>query len=528
MTQKNVSEANWDAEISELMYRRSKAEEMGGEKSVAFQHKRGKLTVRERINELVDDKSFFEMGKIVGKGKYNELGNLEEFTPSNSVIGTAKVEGKKMVVSGDDFTVRAGSSESAVPDKWVYAERMAYEMKIPLIRLVDTAGGSVKILEQQKSTKIPGYPRWPVVPLLGSVPVVGMALGACAGLGAVKVGVTHFSVMVKEKSQVFAGGPPVVKRGLNVDVTKEELGGYRLHTRKSGLIQNEAEDEQDAFNQVKTFLSFMPRNVWELPKRKTSIERTEEELQKLNNLIPKDKRKVYNIRKILSLVFDQESIFEMGRYFGGSTVTCLARLDGYTVGVLANDPMIMGGAMTKRASNKIEKFVDMCDTFHIPIINFVDQPGVMMGIEAESEGTLGAAFKAMAAIEQAEVPWCSIVIRRAFGVGGGAHGPKHGLEGRSLNHRYAWPSAVWGSVPIEGGVAAAHKREIENADSPEAFLQEKEDYYRNLISPFRTAEKFGIVDIIKPSETRAILNDWIEDAYFLTKNQLGLKKRTMR
>lgn len=526
---KVTNSEDWSAELEELHYRRKKAEEMGGEKSVNYQHSLGKQSVRERIAKLLDENSFNEFGKIAGKGIYNEKGVLQSFTPSNSVVGTGRIGGKKVVLSGDDFTVRAGSSESAVSDKWVYAERYAHEMKMPLVRLVDTAGGSVRLLEQQQATKIPGYSRWPTISLLGRVPVVSIAMGPCAGLGAIRVGFSHFSVMIKDKSHVFAGGPPIVKQGLNQEVTKEELGGWRVHTQISGIVHNAAEDEEDAFRQVRKFLSYMPRNVWQIPERQATEEDNCKLLdEELNFVIPKNRRKVYNIRKILAKVFDKGSIFEISRYFGGSTVTCLARLNGYTVGVMANDPKIMGGAMTAQAARKIERFVDMCDTFHIPIINFVDQPGVMTGSEAEKNGTLGAAMRAIGAIEQASIPWCSIIIRRAFGVGGGAHGPKHGPEGRSLNHRFAWPSARWGSIPIEGGVAAAYKREIEEANDPDAYREKIEEYYRRLESPFRTAEKFGVVDIIEPAETRLVLCNWIEDAYELTKEQIGMKRRTMR
>jgi acetyl-CoA carboxylase carboxyltransferase component len=172
--------------------------------------------------------------------------------------------------------------------------------------------------------------------------------------------------------------------------------------------------------------------------------------------------------------------------------------------------------------------VDLCDTFHLPIVNFTDQPGLMIGLEAESAGTVPIAYRAAGAIEQASVPWVSIIIRRAFGVGGGLHGPKFGPTGQSLNLRYAWPSAVWGSIPVEGGVAAAYRREIEAAEEPVVKRQEIENYYHNLASPFRTAEKFGIVDIIKPSETRALLCDWVEDAYQVNQTQLGPKQRPMR
>ncbi|WP_163851901.1 acyl-CoA carboxylase subunit beta [Pseudooceanicola aestuarii] len=520
-------ETGWAPEMEELQFRRARAEELGGAEAVAFQHGRDKLTVRERIDVLSDAGSFRELGKLTGKGRYDEHGRMEDFTPSNSVVGYGRVNGRKVVISGDDFTIRAGSSESTVSDKWVYAERIAHEYEMPLVRLVDTAGGSVKLLEQQQATKLPGYARWPSISLLGKVPVVGMALGACAGLGAIKVGISHFSVMVKDQGFVFAGGPPVVKQGLGQDVTKEALGGSRVHTR-SGVVMNEARDEQDAFEQVKRFLSFMPPNIWETPDRIASDDDPERADPELDDAIPRDRRKVYDPRAILNRIVDQGSFFEVSRRFGGSVITGYARLNGHAVGIIANDPVVKGGALTLQAAQKMARFVDICDSFHLPVVNFVDQPGVMTGLEAETAGTMSAAIGLLGALEQVSVPWCSIIIRRAFGVGGGAHGPKHGPEGRSLNYRFAWPSARWGSIPIEGGVAAAYKKDITAAEDPDAFREELEAYYHRLASPFRTAEKFGIVDIIAPRETRSLLCDWVADAHALTTRQTGPKRRTMR
>lgn len=519
--------ADWAEDYEELSYRRAMADSLGGEGAIAFQHDRGKKTVRERIDTLLDPGTFHELGKIAGKGKYDAGGRLVEFTPSNAVIGTGRVAGRKLVASGDDYTIRAGSSESTVSDKWVYAERLAHEYRMPLVRLVDTAGGSVRILEQSQSTKIPGYSTWPSISLLGRVPVVGMGLGACAGLGAIKVGISHFSVMTRDTAFVFAGGPPVVKQGLKMDVTKEELGGARIHTR-SGVVSNEARTEEDAFEQVRRFLSYMPRNVWETPPRGLTDDDLNRAEVALDTIIPQDRRKSYRSRDIVRLVMDKDSVFEVGKRFGASISTSYARLNGYAVGVISSDPAVMGGALTLQASRKMARFVDICDTFHLPIVNFVDQPGVMTGPSAEAAGTLSAAIDLLGAIEQAQTPWCSIIVRRAFGVGGGAHGPKYGPEGRSINHRFAWPSARWGSIPVEGGVAAAYKKEISAAADPEQHRIDIENYYHELASPFRTAEKFGIVDIIRPAETRLVLCDWVEDAFELTTMQTGLKTRTMR
>lgn len=514
--------------FAELEARRAAAMGMGGPEGLAKQASLGKLTARERIDRLLDPGSFVEMGMLAGKGHYDAHGRFESFSPANAIMGAGHVEGRRIVVSADDFTIRGGSSESSVSDKWIYAERYAHQMRLPIVRLVETGGGSIKILEQNQSTKIPGYPTWPWMPLLAQSPVVGIALGACAGLGAVKVAATHFSVMVRGMAQVFAGGPPVVKRGIGEDIHKEHLGGAEVHTRLSGIVTNAAEDEDDALAQARRFLSFMPTNVWDLPPRLASTDDRSRADPGLDEAIPLDTRKIFNVRNILKAVFDRDSLFELGRTFGGSTVTMLGRLDGCAVGVVANDPRVMGGALTAQAARKLERFVDLCDTFHLPIVNFVDQPGVMFGGDAEKAGTIGAAMQAISAIEQSRVPWCAIILRRSFGVGGQMHGPQHGPDGYALLHRFAWPTARWGSIPVEGGVAAAYKRELSEVANPLERQAELEAYYQQLSSPYRTAERFGVIDIIKPRETRPLLCDWVQDACAVTRDQTGIRTRTFR
>ena len=260
-------EAGWQPEFAELRHRRAIAREMGGTEAIARWHAEGRLTARERIDAFLDAATFQELGSLAGKGRYLADGALERFTPANCVMGTGAVEGRRLVVVADDFTLRGGSSEAAISDKWVYAERMAYEFRMPLVRFVDSAGGSVKLLEQMGRTKIPGYALWPFAQLLGLVPVASIAFGSCVGLGAARMLASHFSVMIRDKSYVFAAGPPVVRQGLGQDVTKEELGGASVHTKVSGCINNAAASEQDALDQIRRFLSYMPRNVWELPPR---------------------------------------------------------------------------------------------------------------------------------------------------------------------------------------------------------------------------------------------------------------------
>jgi acetyl-CoA carboxylase carboxyltransferase component len=513
----------WKAEVDEIVRRRQLAEQMGGEEQVARHHRAGKLTVRERIAALLDEGSFREMGALTGSAKYDAQGNLVDFTPANVVVGSGKINSRRVVVSGEDFTIRAGSSEATNPEKWQYAEKMAFELKMPIIRLVDTAGGSIKLLEQSGLTKLPGYPHSDGVGLLGYIPVVAAALGSVAGLGAARMVGSHFSIMVKGTSQVFAAGPYVVKPATGEDLDKEALGGHLVHARGSGVIDNEAESELDAFDQIRRFLSYLPQNVYQIPPRVESAdspERTEEELL---SIIPRDKRKGYDTRRILELVFDRGSLFEIGRCQGRSVISMFGRLNGYPVGIMANDPMWYAGSMTATAAEKSIRFIDLCDSFHLPIVNMVDQPGVMIGKAAEKAGTIRIAVRVLAAIEQSRTPWMAIILRKAFGVAGSGYGRQH-----DLNMRYAWPSGSWGSIPVEGGVEAAYFREIQQSENPEARLAELTVHYRNLASPLRTAERFGVNDLIDPRETRPLLCDWVEQAYQIIPQQLGPVFRTMR
>jgi len=514
---------SWHPEVEEIHRRRERAKQMGGPDSVAKHHRAGKLTVRERIERLLDEGSFNEIGALTGAAQYDAQGNLTDFTPANVVIGTGRLNQRRIVVSGEDFTIRAGSSEATLSEKWIWAERLAGEMRMPIVRLVDTAGGSVKLLEKMGATKLPGYPTNEAKNLLGLIPVVAACLGSVAGLGAARVVSTHFSVMVKGSSQAFAAGPYVVTPATGEVLNKEELGGSRIHARGSGVVDNEAEDEMGAFEQIRRFLSYFPQNCYQIPPKQDSDDDPGRREEELISLVPRERRKSYNVRKILKLIFDRDSLFEIGRYQGRSVVSMLGRVKGYPVGIMASDTNFFGGGMDVSASEKIIRFVDMCDSFHLPIVNFVDQPGVVVGLAAEKQGTIRKAMRALAAIEQTQVPWLAIIMRKSFGVAGSGYGRLAGL-----NWRVAWPSGYWGSLPLEGGVQAAYWREIQSAEDPEARLDELMTYYRQFESPFRTAERFGVQDIIDPRDTRPLLCDWIDMAYEVLPQQLGPVYRTMR
>ncbi|AOY60386.1 acyl-CoA carboxylase subunit beta [Desulfococcus multivorans] len=518
----------WRKELEELAERKRIAHGLGGEENIARQHAKGKMTVRERIAVLCDPETFLERGILAGAPVYDEAdpNELEALVPCPFVMGIGKIAGRRVAVHGDDFTVKGASVGRLYKSKGAYFVKMARSLKLPMVRLIEGAGGSIREILEIGYTELPSSGDECTqnrVAVMSEIPVVSAGFGSVAGLGALYMVQSHFSVMVRNMCHVFVGGPPLVKAAFGEDLTKEALGGYERHTRISGVVDNDAVDERDALDQVKRFLSYMPANVWEMPRRSdTTRDDPNRREAALASIIPRNQRKPYDMRKLLNLVLDRDSIFEIGPFQGRSQITALARLNGYPVGVLANDPCFLGGSFNYDVAEKFQRFVDMCDTFHLPIVNFSDQPGFTIGSQSEIHGTIRKGVRASFALIQATVPVAVIYVRKCFGVAGGAQ--KSGLR---LSWRYAWPSAVWGNIPVEGGVYAAHRREIEAAGDP-ACLEKLQETYRAVASPFRTAEAFGIEDIIDPRDTRPLLSEWVEMAYPVEQNHLGPKTRGMR
>jgi acetyl-CoA carboxylase carboxyltransferase component len=495
---------SWQCELDALDARRAWTQRMGGEEKVANQHQQGKQSVRERIDQLLDAGSFREIGSISGWGQYDEKGELTSLNPTNQVIGWGHVDGRPVAVIGDDFTVRGGSSDASIAEKRIYPERLAHGMRMPLIRLVDGTGGggSVKQIERMGYTYVPTVAGWEFVDRnLSQVPVVGLALGSVSGLGAARVAATHYSLMVRQTSQIFAAGPPVVAY-VGQKVTKEELGGSALHAR-NGMVDDEVESESEAFARTRTFLSYLPRSIDELPERRPCDDPRDRQDESLLSAIPKSDRQVYAIRPIVRSIVDNGDFFEIGRQWGRSLVTGFARLDGWPVAVIASDSYIYGGAWSRQACEKVIRFLDLAETFRLPVVHLVDVPGFQIGLEAEKAATVRFGARVMSAITQSTVPWATVILRKCFGLAGAAHRP----EGR-YSLRVAWPSAQWGSLPVAGGLEAAYRRELESAIDPVETRRSIERRLESLSSPFLTAEKFGIEEIVDPRKTRSILCDF--------------------
>ncbi len=492
---------SWQPELDELARRREMALALGGADKVARHRANGKLTVRERIAGVVDPGSFEEVGSISGFPEYGPDGVLQRFMPANVLCGRARIEGRSVFVTGDDFTVRGGANDGGLRDKFTFAETSARRWRIPLVRLVDGTGGggSVKHLETMGRTYLPDVESFTeVLGALSEVPVVSLGLGSVAGMGAARVCASHYSVMVRGTSQLFAAGPPVVAR-TGRTVTKEELGGADLHAR-IGTIDDVVDSEAEAFERARRFLSYLPSSVHALAERGPCGDDPRRRHEALLTAVPRDARKVYKMRPILEAVFDAGSWFETGRSWGRSVITGLARIDGWPVAVLASDPYHYGGAWTSDACRKAIRLVDLAQAFQLPVVHFVDIPGFLIGPDAEAAGVMRYGTQALAAIRQSTVPWCAVVVRKAFGMAALSQ-----RNGSKAFMRMAWPSAQWGSLPIAGGVDAAYRAVIEAAEDPAAMRSQIEARLELLQSPLRTAEAFGVEEIVDPRDTRAHL-----------------------
>jgi len=490
---------DWQPAVDAIRHREAQARAMGGPDKLARQHDSGKLDVRQRIAALLDPGSFHELGTVTGR--FREQAGVPVFQPTNFLTGRGRIDGRAVVVGADDFTVRGGASDAFNIRKQIYSEQMANELRLPILRLVDGTGGggSIRSLVELGRTYVPALPGWEVaVDNLATVPVVSLALGPCAGFGAARVAASHFSVMVRGLSQVFTAGPPLVA-AIGEHRSKEELGGADVHGR-NGTVDVVVETEAEAFAAARRFLSYLPSSVHELAPRVDPTDDPDRAEDWLIGAVPADRRKVYRIRPIIEAVTDAGSFFEIGAGFGKALVTGLARLDGWPVAVLASDPYIYGGSWGADAADKAVRFIDLADTFHLPVVHLVDNPGFLIGLAAEQASVIRHGVRALTAVYQARVPWCSIILRKVFGVGGAGHS-----NYARLQYRYAWPSADWGSLPAEGGIEATYRAELAESADPDALLRELAGRVEQTQGVLKTAEAFDIEQLIDPRDTRSLL-----------------------
>lgn len=516
------------------------------EPGVVRQRARGKLTCRERIDLLLDPGSFREIGSVAGFASYDDEGRILEFTPANHVGGWGTIEGRKAVVCADDFTSRGGHSDGAIGAKAAYLDRLSMELRVPSIRLLDgsSGGGSVASMvpaqrqEGESAAKestgaikagrprvtgtggsfLPGHlgsSMW--VEQLSTVPVVNLLLGSVVGIGAAKAVLGHFSVMVRDIAQLFVAGPPVVAHAMGYDITKEELGGWQVHCT-NGSVDNLAETEEEAMAMARRFLSYLPSSVYEAPpvapaRRDDPPDRREEELF---TLIPRKRTTTFDIRRAIALLADRDSFFEIGRLWGSDQVTGFVRFNGYPMGVIASDSRhVNGGALTADGCKKLTRHLDLCDLFHLPVLNLVDNPGFAVGLEHETTGTIRRGGEWMIAFAQVRVPIFTVLMRRSFGVAGN----NYATPQARASVRVAWPAADVGGIPPEGGIEAAYKRQLAEAADPEALRAELYARIESVRGPLGPLSRFQLEEIIDPRDTRRLVCEWVEGAYRIAAQQ---------
>ncbi|MCP4959112.1 MAG: ATP-grasp domain-containing protein [Actinomycetia bacterium] len=512
---------------------------------VVRQRSRDKLTCRERIALLLDDGSFREIGSLAGFTSYDEYGDIVAFTPANHVGGAGRIEGRPVVVCADDFTSRGGHSDGAIGAKSFYLDQLSIELLNPAVRLLDgsSGGGSVAsmvpknqgdgdVAAKESSGAIKaGRPRVSggggsfLPPHLGAseyaeqlstVPVVNILLGSVVGLGAAKAVLGHFSVMVRDIAQLFVAGPPVVSHAMGYDVTKEDLGDWRIHCR-NGSVDNLADSEGEAVEMTRQFLSYLPSSVHELPPVRASDDPADRSDQELFTIVPRKRTATFDIRRAIELIADKDSFFEVGPMWGSDQVVGFVRMAGRPLGVVATDSRHEnGGAMTADGCDKITRHLDLCELFNVPVLNLVDNPGFAVGIEHEQRGTIRKGGEWMIAFAQVRVPIFTVLMRRSFGVAGnGVVTPR-----RRHNTRVTWPSADAGGIPPEGGIEAAYKRQLAEADDPVAFRAELMERIESARGPVGPLNRFELEEMIDPRDTRRHICEWVETAYRVVEAQL--------
>ncbi|KAJ4377731.1 hypothetical protein N0V83_000561 [Neocucurbitaria cava] len=486
------------------------------------QKQAGKLWVRERVEQLLDPGSFQEVGSVSGTVKWKQLGPVKEepleYVPSNNVQGFGRLRGRKIVFTADDFSIRAGHADGALMDKTIYMEKLAIALKIPIVKLVDgsSGGGSVTTIRTTGYSYVPPLPSFAQVvkQLNMGIPNLGAVVGPAIGLGAARVVACHFSVMAADIGSLFNAGPSVVQNAtFEEGLSFTDLGGPAMHCT-NGTIDNLAPDEAGCFEQLRTVLSYLPDCGTKLPHTVESSDPIDRVSENLRSIIPRSKNRMYNPRAIITEVVDQGSFFEIGSLWGTTAIVGLARFAGKPVGIVSLNCEVNAGALDALGSQKITRMLKFLDVFNIPLVQFVDVPGYAIGTVAERTATMRHGVTLAATYYSTTMPIFSVIVRRVYGVAGGVM-----LDCRDPRMRIAWPSGLWGSLPLEGGIEVGHSFELKEIERKHGKEKRNERYaeleneYRRLMNPVRTANKFGVEEIVDPAYTRRICCEWVSHVY---------------
>lgn len=489
-------EENLDA----LLAARSRAEHAGTEEQIKKQHDRGKLTARERVNLLLDPDSFVELDRY-RTHRTDDFGLGDQRIPGDGVIvGHGTIDGRPVCVYAQDFTVFGGSLGEVHADKIQKVQKLAMKMGVPIIGLNDSGGARI----QEGVGALAGYGVIfrDNVRASGVIPQITAIMGPCAGGAVYSPAMTDFIFMVRETSHMFITGPSVIETVTGEIVTMEELGGADTHSTKTGVAHFAADDDEACIEDIKYLLGFLPQNNLETPPTIATADDPDRLDNQLNTFMPDSPNIPYDMREIITTVVDEHEFCEVQEHFATNVVIGFGRLDGHTVGIVANQPIAMAGCLDTAASEKAARFIRTCDAFNIPIVSFVDVPGFLPGTEQEWDGIINRGAKLLYAYCEATVPKLTVITRKAYGGAYIVMGSKH--VGGDVN--LAWPTAEIAVMGAKGAVNILHRREIASAEDPEAaattFIDEYEERFN---TPWQAARMGYIDDVIEPAETRQAL-----------------------
>jgi propionyl-CoA carboxylase beta chain len=482
--------------ISKLQETQTQARLGGGQKRIDTQHAKGKLTARERIEYLLDEGSFEEVGMLVTHRTTDFNMDKEVYYGDGVVTGYGTINGRLVYVFAQDFTVFGGALSETHAEKICKVMDMAVKMGAPMIGLNDSGGARI----QEGVRSLGGYADifYRNVQASGVIPQISAIMGPCAGGAVYSPAMTDFTMMVEGSSYMFVTGPNVVKTVTNEEVTSEELGGASTHSTKSGVAHTTSPNDVACLEDIKKLLSYLPQNNTEKP-HAISYQPKEEYKFELDDIIPESSTKPYDMKTVIDHIIDEDSFFEIHKDYAENIVVGFARLGGKSVGIVANNPMFLAGCLDVNSSIKAARFTRFCDAFNIPLLVLVDVPGFLPGTDQEWNGIIVHGAKLLYALSEATVPKVTVITRKAYGGAYDVMNSKH--IGADMN--FAWPSAEIAVMGAKGASEIIFKKEISEATDPTAKLAEKEaEYAEKFATPYRAAQRGFIDEVILPNETR--------------------------
>jgi acetyl-CoA carboxylase carboxyltransferase component len=486
--------------LAELEARKEQARVVGGERAIARQRENGRMTARERIEYLLDEDSFQELDML--NRHYASGMGLEDHRPYTDgvITGFGKIDGRKVSVYSQDFTVFGGALGETHGEKIHKIMDLATTMGLPIIGLNDGAGA--RIQEGVAGLNAYGGIFHRNARASGVVPQISVILGPCAGGAVYSPALTDFIFMVKDTSHMFITGPDVVKTVTGEDVTLEELGGALTHATKSGVANFVMPDEKSVLDEVRYLLSFLPSNNMEEPPRILTGDDATRLCEDLRDILPTSPNQPYDMKKVIASVVDGGDYMEVHATYAQQVTCGFARIDGHTIGIVANQPQILAGVLDIQSSEKAARFVRTCDAFNVPIVTFVDVPGFMPGVDQEYGGIIRHGAKLLYAFCEATVPRICVITRKAYG------GAYVVMNSKSIGAdlAFAWPTAELAVMGASGAVEIVHRRDLANSDDPDTLRKQLvEEYEERYANPYIAAERGFIDDVIDPAETRRII-----------------------